>query len=103
MATSSSMPLADLPEGGQRVLTCGGEDVAVFRVGDQVFALSNACPHRGGPLAAGTLIGFEIHCPLHSWSFDVRTGVCTSHPGTNARRCQVRIEHDVLVVDSQPL
>src|SRR5258705_11731333 len=45
-----------------------GEQIALFNVDSQFFALDNTCTHRGGPLADG-----EVTCP-HGATFDVRTG-----------------------------
>ena len=36
--------------------------------------------HEGGPLADGTLDGYNIECPWHNSKFDVRTGEVTSPP-----------------------
>jgi len=33
-----------------------GTDVAVMRTGDTVYAVGGTCPHRGGPIADGTVV-----------------------------------------------
>src|SRR2546428_7655982 len=38
----------DLAEGASKALVIGGVEVAVFRRGDRLYALENACPHAGG-------------------------------------------------------
>lgn len=48
--------------------------LALFREGDEVFALNAVCPHRGGPLDEGDLEDGVVVCPWHGWDFDVRTG-----------------------------
>ncbi len=50
------------------------EGVAVFRVGDGVVARRDACPHRGGSLAAGRVVDGVVTCPLHWWRFDLVDG-----------------------------
>lgn len=75
--------LEDLPDGQIKAIRCDGRVVAVVRLGDTVCALENACPHRGGPLAGGRLVGGEIACPWHGFRFDPRTGAATmpaQHP-----------------------
>jgi nitrite reductase (NADH) small subunit len=68
-------PLAAVPERGARVVRAGGLDIAVFRTGaDQVFALRDRCPHRGGPLSQGIVHGERVTCPLHDWVIDLKTG-----------------------------
>src|SRR5215469_4440364 len=67
--------IGDIPiRGARRVPTRGG-DVAIFRTGDgQVFALRDACPHKGGPLSQGIVHGHAVACPLHNWSIALATG-----------------------------
>ena len=67
--------VTDVPlRGARRVPTRSG-DVAIFRAGDgQVFALRDACPHKGGPLSQGIVHGHAVACPLHNWSIALSTG-----------------------------
>jgi nitrite reductase (NADH) small subunit len=61
-------------QGARRVDTPRGP-VAVFRtVGGELFALTDRCPHRGGPLSEGIVHGRAVACPLHNWSIDLETG-----------------------------
>ncbi|MEO6984074.1 MAG: non-heme iron oxygenase ferredoxin subunit [Paralcaligenes sp.] len=59
-----------------------GQDVAIYRVGEEVFATSNICTHGQARLCEGYLEGFEIECPLHQGRFDVRTGKALCAPVT---------------------
>jgi sulfite reductase beta subunit-like hemoprotein/nitrite reductase/ring-hydroxylating ferredoxin subunit len=52
----------------------GGHELALFRKGDQIHAIDNACPHAGGSLAEGAIDDGCVTCPLHGWKFDVATG-----------------------------
>ncbi len=45
-----------------------------------VFALRDACPHRGMPLSCGKFAGDEVQCNYHGWRFDVHTGQCRAIP-----------------------
>jgi nitrite reductase (NADH) small subunit len=68
-------PMAALPERGARCVRVGGLRVAVFRTStDEVFALRDQCPHRGGPLSQGIVHGTRVTCPLHDWVIDLATG-----------------------------
>ena len=53
-----------------------GRAVAIFRVGDEVFALDNNCPHWGGPLVDGSISieRTEVTCPWHRFRYCLRTG-----------------------------
>jgi nitrite reductase (NADH) small subunit len=67
--------LEDIPRLGARVIRTDTMDVAVFRTGDdQVFALRDACPHKGGPLSQGIVHGGSVTCPLHNWKIDLASG-----------------------------
>ena len=39
-----------------------------------VYAIETLCPHRGGRLGDGVVVGQEVVCPLHRWKFDLRSG-----------------------------
>lgn len=71
--------LEDLADGSARRVKVGKRDLAVVRVGDDVFALSNVCRHAFGPLSEGFVDGYALICPWHGWRYDVRTGA-TDHP-----------------------
>ena len=67
--------LDDIPRLGARVIRTDTMDVAVFRTReDEVFALRDRCPHRGGPLSQGIVHGTTVTCPLHNWKIDLATG-----------------------------
>jgi nitrite reductase (NADH) small subunit len=69
-------PLTAIPMRGARTVpVAGGEEVALFRTGDnQVFALVNRCPHKKGPLSQGIVHGHAVSCPLHNWRISLATG-----------------------------
>jgi len=69
-------PVAAIPMRGARTVpVAGGEEVALFRTGDnQVFALLNRCPHKHGPLSQGIVHGHAVSCPLHNWRISLATG-----------------------------
>jgi nitrite reductase (NADH) small subunit len=72
--------LQELPVLGARTLTHAGEPIAVFRNAiDQVFAVLDRCPHKGGPLSQGIVFGTKVACPLHNWTIDLDKG-CADAP-----------------------
>lgn len=73
--------LEDIPVlGARRVARAHGMDVAVFRNDqDQVFALLDRCPHKGGPLSQGIVFGTQVACPLHNWTINLGDG-CAKAP-----------------------
>ena len=84
-------PIADLPVGKGRCVSVGGQDVALFHVEEGVFAIDNGCPHRGGPLSEGDVSGCIVYCPLHAWSFDLKTGISPGNPRATVGTYPVRV------------
>jgi len=67
--------LADIPRLAARTVQTPLGEVAVFRTAeDEVFALINKCPHKGGPLSEGIVAGRKVACPLHNWVIDLNSG-----------------------------
>ena len=65
----------DIPLRGARKVKTDMGCIAVFRTGEaEVFATSNGCPHKNGPLNEGIVHDRKITCPLHNWVFDLETG-----------------------------
>ena len=92
MARVRVLDLAELPSGKTALVTVDGVDVAVFRRGDEVFAIGNECPHQGGSLCDGMVEGDIVICPLHGWEFDLRSGVCMTVPGESVARFTATVE-----------
>jgi len=76
------MPFDDLPrERGVRVVF-GDHRVAVFRVGEDVYAIGDRCSHAEASLAEGEVWDMAVECPRHGSEFDLRTGLPQSLPAT---------------------
>ena len=73
--------VTDIPVlGSRRVARERGMDVALFRNDkDEVFALLDRCPHKGGPLSQGLVFGNSVACPLHNWTIALNDG-CAREP-----------------------
>jgi len=80
----------DLPPGQIRHVKVGKRDIAVARVGDDFYALSNICRHAFGPLAEGFMDGPFVLCPWHGWRYDVRDGT-TDHPNADVKTYEVKV------------
>jgi len=74
MAYQRVARLAELPKGRGLCVRVGGLEVGLYRVGECVYAMANACPHAGYPLHEGELEDRVIYCAGHGWPYDVETG-----------------------------
>ena len=95
----------DIPMlGSRRVQRAQGMDVAVFRNdADQVFALLDRCPHKGGPLSQGIVFGTSVACPLHNWSIGLDDG-CAKAPDEGCTpRFTVKVVDGVVYLDANEL
>lgn len=88
----------DIPSGQGRTVEANGREVAVFNVGGMFYAVHNTCKHRGGSLGEGELDGNVVTCPLHAWTYDVKTGECFDDPACGIETFPARVEgNDVLI------
>ena len=94
----------DVPLRGARIVKTGLGCVAVFRTDDaEVFATSNTCPHKGGPLAEGIVHGQKVTCPLHNWVFDLNTGQAQGADDGRIETYPVRLEGGRILLDASRL
>lgn len=85
--------LADIPRLGARVVEHPGGDIAVFRTADdEVFALHDKCPHKGGPLSQGIVHGKRVACPLHGWNIGLDSGEAVAPDVGRCGRFEVKLE-----------
>lgn len=67
--------LDDIPRLGSRVVASARGDIAVFRTeADEVFAMHDKCPHKGGPLSQGIVAGKVVTCPMHGIKIALDSG-----------------------------
>jgi NAD(P)H-dependent nitrite reductase small subunit len=92
----------DLPAGRARTVTVGDRKIALYHTATGFFASDNQCPHRGGPLGEGDIIGEEIICPWHLWGFEIATGECTGNIQVSIVTHEVKIEGDRILVRLAP-
>jgi nitrite reductase/ring-hydroxylating ferredoxin subunit len=99
----------DIAPGTCKIATVRGREIGIFNLGGEYFALSNRCPHAGGPLCRGRIGPLVLsdgpgdyrltrerellRCPWHGWEYDIRTGQSWCDPkSVRARQFQVRVE-----------
>ncbi len=109
------IPLSEAPAAGDvRLIDLGGHRIGLYRIGEELYALADRCPHRGAPLcSSGRSVrgiamrdgapaqGAEpaiLRCPWHKWDFDIASGRCLVHARLRVRRYLVTIDDNEIVV-----
>lgn len=88
----------DFLPGQGRMVVVSGRHVALFRLGDDFFALDNMCLHRGGPLCDGSIDRGVVTCPWHGWSYEISTGTMVQDPRVGVAKHEVRLVEDEISV-----
>ena len=82
----------DIPRRGARCVTTPQGRIGVFRTADdQVFAIEDHCPHKGGPLSQGIVHGTSVTCPLHNWVISLETGQAQGADEGSVRTIPLRL------------
>ena len=88
----------DLGPGEKLLVEYDGEDVGLFNIDGEFYAISDVCTHDDGPLVEGKLDGDCITCPRHGARFNVKTGVQTMPAFSPVPLYQVTIEGDDILI-----
>jgi len=112
-------PLSHFADGDRRIVEVGGRSIGVFRVGESFYGIRNRCPHQGGPLCLGHVLGdavadapgrarlsgdpLRIACPWHGWEYDLDSGQSFMGSAMAAVRSYgTRVEPGGSLLDSVP-
>lgn len=100
MSFSTVARLDDIPRDRGLRVRLEGVEIGLYRVGDEIYAMEDNCPHAGFPLSKGRLVGCVIECQAHGWPFDIRTGFDPDNADGFPIPCfAVRISGDCVEVD----
>jgi len=89
--------VSEIPKLGARVVESAGGDIAIFRTADdEIFALFDSCPHKGGALSQGIVHGKAVACPLHNWNIDLVSGEVQGPDNGCSRTVAVSVNGDVI-------
>jgi ferredoxin-NADP reductase/nitrite reductase/ring-hydroxylating ferredoxin subunit len=92
----------DIPPSHMIEIQVDGEKICLVNVEGKFYAIGSICTHEGGPLADGTLEGYEIECPWHGSKFDVRTGEVKNPPASEPEpRYEVKVDGTNLLIKKQ--
>lgn len=108
---------SELQEGSVKIVEVNGVEVGVLKVLGQIRAFENCCPHQGGPVCYGEILGqveavlndkkqivserfseenFNLICPWHGWTYDALTGECIGDRNIRLKSWKVVIKQDQL-------
>jgi nitrite reductase (NADH) small subunit len=92
-----------VPERGAAALVAG-EQIALFRIDDDVFAIAHRDPFTGANVLARGIVGTADDCwyvasPLHKQRFALATGQCLDDDRVRVRTHPVHVADGVVHVD----
>lgn len=111
-------PVSELPDGSRLLARMGDMEVGIFNVGGRIVAYENRCPHQGGPVCRGRILGrwvedlgpnkevvgghhssdVDIVCPWHGWEYDLLTGRNIADPTISLTALEVVVRDGVICV-----
>jgi nitrite reductase (NADH) small subunit len=97
--------VAELDAAGQFSRWVGNHDILVFRRNGTIRALSNICPHFGGPVGYYQLRDGKFTCLWHNLRFDADSGFCVGYPKLRLREYKVKVEEGAIyaqLVEAEP-
>lgn len=90
----------EIVDGGSKIMHVKGKNIALFRVKDQYFAISNNCLHRGGPLGEGEVRNYEVTCPWHGWKYNLLDGSFSLIPTLRVTTFPVKVVPEGIFIEA---
>ena len=96
--------ISEIPLRGARCVKTPVGKVAVFRTAEnEVFAIEDHYPHKGGPLSQGIVHGNAVTCPLHNWVISLETGKALGADEGAVRTIPVKNDNGALFIALESL
>ncbi|SMP62258.1 nitrite reductase (NADH) small subunit/3-phenylpropionate/trans-cinnamate dioxygenase ferredoxin subunit [Neorhodopirellula lusitana] len=86
--------VSDFEDNVGKAVPVDGRMVAVFRKGDEWYAIDDLCPHMGASLAEGHVEDNSVTCPWHAWRFCIKDGTWEDNPRTKVDCFDIKVEND---------
>ena len=90
---------SEIKEGHMKPVRVKSRPILLVRKDNQIFAVSNRCPHEGCTFEGGILRDYLIMCPCHGWKFDIRDGKYTENEATILLTYRCRIQNGKVYVE----
>lgn len=95
--------VSDVPLRGARCVVTPMGKIGVFRTAENdIYAMEDHCPHKGGPLTQGIVHGTSVTCPLHNWVIDLETGQALGADEGSVKTLPIRLDGDVIELGLDP-
>lgn len=95
--------LDDIPVRGARCVVTPMGKIGVFRTAEnEVYAIEDHCPHKGGPLTQGIVHGASVTCPLHNWVIDLSSGKALGADEGEVKTLPIRLDGAVIEMGFDP-
>lgn len=91
--------VGDIADGSSVVVRGPGKSIAVFRVGEEYFAIDDMCPHAGASLSGGYVENGIVTCPWHYWRFRLNDGAWADNPRIKTGCYAVKVEDGSIHVE----
>jgi ferredoxin-NADP reductase/nitrite reductase/ring-hydroxylating ferredoxin subunit len=92
----------DIQPSQMKEVIVNGQNICLVNLEGKYYAIGSICTHEGGPLADGTLEGYEVECPWHNSRFDVRTGEVTNPPASEPEPAyEVKVDGNSILIKTQ--
>lgn len=110
----------DVPQQGRGALRveANGTPVGLYRVGEEIVAWRDMCPHGAAPVCRGIVAGTRmpsqvyeyaygrdreiLQCPWHGWEFDLRSGNHLAEGSTARLRRHPVVVREGRIYDDSP-
>lgn len=84
---------------GRRFQLDDENEIAIFKVDGEIYAVDNICPHNHtSQIYDGYIEGLYVACPVHGFQFHLKTGAQPTGMGCKLRTFEMKIEDDFIFV-----
>ncbi|MDA0839872.1 MAG: Rieske (2Fe-2S) protein [Planctomycetota bacterium] len=93
--------IGEIPGDRGLAVRVGERPVALFKVGEEVFALKDVCPHLGASMSRGFILENKVvACADHGWTFRMEDGISPDIPDCSLPCYNVKVEGDDIYVST---
>jgi nitrite reductase (NADH) small subunit/3-phenylpropionate/trans-cinnamate dioxygenase ferredoxin subunit len=89
-----------VPEGDGKTVAVGQKLIAIFKLGGELFAIDDTCPHMGASLSGGHVADDgTVTCPWHAWRFRLADGAWADNPRIKIGCYPVRTQNGMVEIE----